>query len=199
MMRITTFRRSRLLRSPLAAVAATGLAAAALAAPTGALAAGMDSAAEGSSGDYCTSTGGVSARMHPWSGTNNDASQWMEYGGKRLACTYTAEDTSQITIFEETLESKRPTMAALAYYAEVPPTGGQGNPSLAYCVQLGGAWQVGNGLDGGGWTTGRGQRVYSMCVFGDGSAIDTWGLFYHSANIVRGIDLATVLKFADPY
>ena len=90
-------------------------------------------------------------------------------------------------------------MAALAYSAEVPSNGGVGNPSLAYCLQLGGAWQVGNGLDGGGWATGRGERVYTMCVFADGSAIDTWGLLYHSANIIRGKDLATVLKFANPY
>jgi putative hemolysin len=195
----TTSRTVRSVRSPLAALGATGLIAAALAAPTGAQAASHELDANGSKGAYCASTGGVPAKMHTWSGTNNDPSQWVQYGGNQLACVYTAADSSQIAIFESTLESKKPTMAALAYYAEVPYNGGVGNPSLAYCVQLGGAWQVGNGLDGGGYATAPGERVYSMCVFGDGSSIDTWGLFYHSANIVRGIDLSTVLKFANPY
>jgi len=198
-MRFTTSRTVRCLRSPLAALGATALMGAALAAPTAAHAAGKSVGPDFSHGEYCTSTGGVPAKMHTFAGTNNDASQWVQYGGNELACTYTADDTSQITIFEHTLESRKPTMAALAYYAEVPPKGGVGNPSLAYCVQLGGAWQVGNGFDGGGWATGVGERVYSMCVFGDGSAIDTWGLFYHSADIVRGIDLGTVLRFHDPY
>ena len=198
-MSFTTSRSVRALRSPLAALGATCLIAATLAVPTGARAAGNDAVPFNSHGDYCASTGGVPAKMFAWSGTNNDPSVWMQYGGKELACTYTADDSSQITLFESTLESRKPTMAALAYYAEVPSNGGVGNPSLAYCLQLGGAWQVGNGLDGGGWATGRGERVYTMCVFADGSAIDTWGLLYHSANIVRGKDLSTVLKFANPY
>jgi len=32
-----------------------------------------------------------------------------------------------------------------------------------------------------------------------GSAIDAWGPACHSASIVRGIDLSTALKFANPY
>jgi hypothetical protein len=27
------------------------------------------------------------------------------------------------------------------------------------------------------------------------SSIDSWGLFYNSANIIRGIDLTTVLRY----
>jgi len=198
-MRFTTSRTARSLHSLLAAFATAGLMAAALAAPTGAQAASKDTVFAGSKGAYCESTGGVAAKMHAWSGTNNDASLWVQYGGNELACTYTAEDTSQLTIFESTLESRKPTMAALAYYAKVASNGGPGNPSLSYCNQLGGAWQVGNGFDGGGWAAARGERVYGMCVFADGSAIDAWGLLYHSADIVRGIDLATVLKFKNPY
>jgi hypothetical protein len=154
----------------------------------------------GVDGSYCASTGGAPATMRAWANTNGNPKDWVPYGGRVHACTYTAPDTSQITLWERTLRSPVATMAALAYYAEVPPQGGGGgNPSLGYCVQLGGAWQIGNGLDGGGWATDRGERVYSMCMFADGSAIDAWGLFYHSAGIVRGIDLGTVLKFADPY
>jgi hypothetical protein len=168
--------------------------AAALLAPAGAAQAATRDAG-GGDGAYCTSTGGVPSTMRAWANGNGNPKDWVPYGGRIHACTYTAPDTSEITLWESTLQSPVATMAALAYYAEVPPQGGGGgNPSLGYCVQLGGAWQIGNGLDGGGWAIGRGERIYSMCVFADGSAIDSWGLFYHSANIVRGIDLATVLK-----
>jgi hypothetical protein len=37
------------------------------------------------------------------------------------------------------------------------------------------------------------------CIFPDNSTIDAWGLFYHSAGIIRGIDLSTVLKYPNPY
>jgi hypothetical protein len=33
------------------------------------------------------------------------------------------------------------------------------------------------------------------CVFPDMSSIDSWGLTYHSANIIRGMDLSKVLKY----
>ena len=36
-------------------------------------------------------------------------------------------------------------------------------------------------------------------MFPDNSTIDSWGLFYHSDSIVRGIDLSTVLKYSNPY
>jgi hypothetical protein len=154
----------------------------------------------GDKGAYCTSTGGTATTMRAWAGTNNDAHLWVPYGGIVQACTYTSSDTSQIVIWQNTLGSPVATMAALAYYAKVPYAGGgPGNPSTYYCEQLKGAWQVGNGLDGGGWANGRGQEVYGMCVFADGSAIDAWGLLYHSNDIVRGIDLGTVLKFPNPY
>jgi putative hemolysin len=137
--------------------------------------------------------------MLAWANTNADPDQWVVYGGKVQACAYTAADSSQITIWSKTLDSKLPTMAALAYYAQVAYTGTGGNPSDGYCLQLGGAWQVGDGLDGGGWATDRGQNVYGMCMFGDGSAIDAWGLLYHAYGIVRGVDLSTVLRFKNPY
>jgi hypothetical protein len=36
-------------------------------------------------------------------------------------------------------------------------------------------------------------------VFPDNSTIDSWGLLYHTNGIVRGIDLATVLRYPNPY
>jgi len=148
---------------------------------------------------YCTSTGGVSTVVHPYANTNGDASQWVRYGGTTTMCTYTAADTSTIQIFNSTLASTRPTMAALAYYAQVPMSGGGGNPANAYCLQLGGTYNIGAPGSGSLWTTKPGVINGAMCVFADGSAIDAWGLAYHSASIIRGIDLATVLKFANPY
>ena len=32
------------------------------------------------------------------------------------------------------------------------------------------------------------------CIFPDRSSIDSWGLTYHAAGIVRGIDLTTVMR-----
>jgi hypothetical protein len=189
--------RLRLVRS----AAITALAIAAVASFTApAQAAKLAVTDTGDGGAYCTSTGGVATTMRAWAGTNNDAHLWTPYGGIVQACTYTAADTSQIVIWQNTLRSPVATMAALAYYAEVPYNGGgPGNPSTYYCEQVKGSWQVGNGLDGGGWANGRGQEVYGMCVFADGSAIDAWGLLYHSAGTIRGIDLGTVLKFPNPY
>ena len=184
---------ARSLRRAFAASTLTALALAA-AAPAHAATDARDAAA------YCSSTGGVPSKMFPFSGMNNDPKLWMRYGGEVAACTYTNADTSSITIWQSTLASPAPTMAALAYYAQTPQTGGgSGNPAPGYCAQLGGAWMVGNGLDGGGWSTKRGGTAISMCVFADGSAIDDWGLLYHAYSITRGIDLATVLKFANPY
>jgi len=167
------------------------LTASALFAPATALAAGSA---------YCTSTGGTATKLRAWAGTNRLPIDWVAYGGIVDACIYEAGDGSQITLWSSTLASPAPTMAALAYYAKTPYVGGgPGNPSVHYCEQLGGAWLIGNGVDGGGWAASRGGRLYGMCVFADGSAIDAWGLLYHSNDIVRGIDLSSVLRFANPY
>ena len=41
--------------------------------------------------------------------------------------------------------------------------------------------------------------VLETCIFPDMSSIDSWGLAYHSAGIIRGKDLAKVLRYSDPY
>ncbi len=41
--------------------------------------------------------------------------------------------------------------------------------------------------------------MLDACIFPDESSIDSYGLFYHSANIVRGKDLSKVLRFKNPY
>ena len=121
---------------------------------------------------------------------------------RRSFCQYTlAEDGSRIHLSLDTLFSPKPTLAALAYYAQVPWNGqGNGNPASFYCTQLGGAEIGATDFSGGGWVLlGSIDEALEACVFPDNSTIDSWGLFYHSDNIVRGIDLSTVLKYPNPF
>ncbi|MGA8762202.1 MAG: hypothetical protein WB562_04855, partial [Candidatus Sulfotelmatobacter sp.] len=111
-------------------------------------------------------------------------------------------DGSRIHGSLSTLYTTEPTLAALAYYAQTPPNGqGQGNPASVYCTQLGGTDLFGGiNAAGGGWVKiGTIDVVLEACIFPDNSTIDSWGLFYHSASIIRGIDLSTVLRYANPY
>lgn len=152
---------------------------------------------------YCTSTGGLVETRHAVYGTNNAFQNWLPLAGVQGFCQYTlAEDGSRIHVSLQTLFATKPTLAALAYYSQVPWDGnGQGNPASFYCTQLGGSDLFGGvGLAGGGWvTTGGIDNVLEACVFPDNSTIDSWGLLYHSVDIVRGIDLSTVLKFSNPF
>ena len=42
------------------------------------------------------------------------------------------------------------------------------------------------------------DEVLEACIFPDMSSIDSWGLTYHSAGIVRGKALGSVLRFKKP-
>ncbi len=149
---------------------------------------------------YCASSGGTLTKVHPFGNTNSDAANWVQYGGSTQACTFTDENGASITAWATTLTSKKPTMAALAYYAKVPWNGqGHGNPAALYCIQIGGTQVIGVLGSGSGWATEAGAAIRSMCMFADMSAIDDWGLLYHANDIIRGKDLAGVLKFANPY
>jgi putative hemolysin len=117
-------------------------------------------------------------------------------------CQYTsADDGSRIHVSLLTLFSPKPTLAALAYYAQVPWNGqGQGNPASFYCTQLGGAEIGATDLAGGAWVATSGiDALLETCIFPDNSTIDSWGLLYHSVGTVRGTDLSTVLKYPNPY
>jgi len=151
--------------------------------------------------DYCTTTGGVVESRHAVWGTNNAQSNWLLLAGTEPFCEYTlASDGSRIHLDLNTLYTTKPTLAALAYYAEVPWNGqGNGNPASYYCTQLGGAEIGATDLAGGGWVGPGTDQVLEACIFPDNSTIDSWGLFYHSDNIVRGIDLSTVLRYSNPY
>lgn len=160
----------------------------------------LPAAAHAGDNGYCASTGGALEKVHPWGNTNAAPKDWVRYGGSTEACTYTADDGSRITIWAATLSSKLPTMAALAYYAKVPWNGrGSGNPATLYCIQLGGTEVIGVIGSGSGWAANAGDDPHAMCMFADMSAIDDWGLLYHTNDIIRGKDLSQVLKFANPY
>ena len=153
--------------------------------------------------NYCISTGGVVETRYPVYGTNGATQDWLQLAGREDFCQYTqSSDGSRIHVSLDTLFTTLPTMAALAYYAESPWNGqGEGNPASLYCTQLGGSDLFGGVTGaGGGWveldTT---DVVLEACIFPDNSTIDSWGLFYHSDGIIRGIDLSTVLKYQNPY
>lgn len=150
---------------------------------------------------YCTATEGVVEVRHAVYGTNNPPQSWLWLAAEEGFCQYTAPDhSSRIHISLETLTTPKPTLAALAYYAQVPWNGkGNGNPASFYCTQLGGAEIGATDFAGEAWVSEYGiDRTLETCIFPDNS-IDSWGLLYHSANIIRGIDLATVLKYRNPY
>jgi putative hemolysin len=152
---------------------------------------------------YCESTGGSAELRTPVYGTNGPISTWLRLAGSEHFCQYTlASDGSRIHLSFRTLLAQRPTLAALAYYAQTPWNGiGQGSPASFYCTQLGGTDLFGGvNFAGGGWVKFNTTDVsLDACIFPDNSTIDSWGLFYHSAGIIRGIDLSTVLKYPNPY
>lgn len=150
---------------------------------------------------YCHSTGGMIEVRHAVFGTNDSRQSWLWLGAQEEFCQYTASDGSRIHLSLETLTQKRPTLAALAYYAQVPWNGkGNGNPASFYCTQLGGAEIGATDFAGGGWVAKGGiDEILEACIFPDNSTIDSWGLLYHSVSIIRGADLSTVLKYSNPY
>jgi putative hemolysin len=153
---------------------------------------------------YCRSTGGVVEHRSPVFGTNDPPQQWLVLSGYADFCQYTkgkGSASSRIHILLSTLTATKPTLAALAYYAKLPLksancTGG-GNPASCYCTFLGGSDQFGGtNAAGGAWVLQNTTDVaLEACVFPDLSSIDSWGLTYHSDNIVRGIDLGKVMKY----
>jgi hypothetical protein len=150
---------------------------------------------------YCTQHGGIVQEREPYYGTNGGTP--LQLAGKQNFCQWTSKkDGSQISVLISTLTTRLPTLAALAYYAEVPYNGANcvGSPGSCYCTQLGGTDLFGGiNAAGGGWVlTTDSTDVLDTCIFPDLSSIDTYGLFYHSANIVRGKDLSKVLRYKNP-
>jgi hypothetical protein len=149
---------------------------------------------------YCTSTGGVVYWRQAQYNTNGGTP--LDLATVHPFCQYTSStDGSTIHIFLSTLNTTKPTLAALAYYAAVPTGTCEGNPASCYCTLLGGTDLFGGiNAAGGGWVNDKSViQVLEACIFPDLSSIDSWGLAYHANGIVRGIDLSTVLKYPNPY
>jgi putative hemolysin len=158
----------------------------------------------GKAGDYCVQKGGEVDIRAPYFNTNADPTSWLRLSGDRNFCKFTSKkDESRIHVLLSTLYSDKPTMAALAYYAKVPYGGTcNGNPGSCYCSQLGGTDLFGGiNLNGGGWVMKADpvDTVLEACIFPDMSSIDSWGLTYHQAGIVRGKNLNKVLRYPNPY
>jgi hypothetical protein len=149
---------------------------------------------------YCTQTGGAIVRRYAVYGTNG--SNPLRLDGVADFCQYAIKkDGSRIHLLLDTLYAQKPTLAALAYYAKVQPNPGcQGNPASCYCSQLGGSDLFGGvNAAGGGWVNKHTvDQVLEACIFPDKSSIDSWGLTYHSQNIIRGVDLSKVLRYKGP-
>lgn len=148
---------------------------------------------------YCMNTGGqVETRVAVY-GSNGPTLLFLD--GMRQFCQYTRPDGSRIHLLTTTLYSQKPTLAALAYYAQVPLGSCNGNPASCYCTLLGGSDQFGgtSGAGGGWYLKGAIDETLEACIFPDMSSIDSWGLAYHSAGITRGKDLSKVLRYKNPY
>ncbi|MGK5549254.1 hypothetical protein ACSNOH_31685 [Streptomyces sp. URMC 127] len=150
---------------------------------------------------WCADQGGRSAIYHPYF----DAGRRLTpLGGERQLCEFTAQDTSRITVATDTLAAELPTLAALAYVRKPPlPEHPQGNPSAAYCAAIGGTTQFGNHKsDTGGWIKAGDpvdrDHLRNMCLFADGSALDAWGLTYHTNGVIRGADLTKKFRASVP-
>ena len=149
---------------------------------------------------YCVKKGGVVQTRIPEYGTNGGTP--LVLSGSADFCQFTSEsDGSQINVLLSTLRTMQPTLAALAYYAQVPLGSCTGNPGSCYCSQVGGTDLFGGiNAAGGGWVLNTDPSdVLEACIFPDMSSIDSWGLAYHSAGIIRGKNLAHALKYKSPY
>ena len=150
---------------------------------------------------YCVTHGGaVQARIPEY---NTNGGTPLLLAGKAYFCQFTSrKDGSQINVLLETLYARKPSLAALAYYAKVPLGNNcTGNPASCYCTLLGGSDLFGGiNLAGGGWVLKSDPTdVLEACILPDLSSIDSWGLAYHSAGIIRGKNLAKVLRTPNPY
>jgi putative hemolysin len=149
---------------------------------------------------HCRSQGGVVQLRTPAAGTNSPP--LIRLAGPVPFCRFSGTQggsASSISVELKTLVTTRPTLAALAYL-EKPRAGRlpvNVNPASIYCSRLGGSDQFGGrALGGGGWIVGRSPNTsLQACVFPDGSIIDSFGILYHSQDIVRGADLTTRFRY----
>ena len=151
---------------------------------------------------YCVKVGGKVIVRAPVYGTNGPKSSWLLLAGLQNFCEFVnPKDHSTIHILADTLYTMKPSLAALAYYLKPPMNPpGPGNPASYYCSQLGGSDLFGGVNAAGGAWVGQDPPYDRLeaCIFPDMSSIDSWGLTYNTAGIIRGIDLTTVMRYKGP-
>ena len=152
--------------------------------------------------EYCQANGGSVQIRTPEFGTNG--SNPLVLAGPREFCQFVSKDgATQISVLLTTLIATKPSLAVLAYYAKpkVNLHKCQGGPGSCYCADVGGTDNFGGiTLAGGGWVLqSDANDVLDVCVFPDLSAIDAYGLFYHSHDIIRGQNLAHKFRYPSPY
>lgn len=147
---------------------------------------------------YCQENGGQVVYREPYYGTNNVTP--LRLAGFQLFCQFTSQsDGSRINILVSTLYTELPTLATSAYLFQPAYDGSscEGNPASCYCTQLGGS-DFGLIQGGGAWETQDSTNPdpqLEACIFPDNSSIDSWGLLYHSAGIIRGRGLKSIIRF----
>src|SRR5579862_332106 len=100
----------------------------------GPLFAGSGVSPDGAAGAYCKSTGGKVENRVPEYGQNSSGN--LILSGSHKFCDYSSGGSypSHIYIFIDTLYTTQPSLAALAYYAQVPLGQCNGNPASCYCT-----------------------------------------------------------------
>lgn len=153
-------------------------------------------------GEYCLMQGGILVERFPFAGTASGSPRQLD--GSRWFCEFTGSEeadppTSRISIGLSTIYASNPTLAAIAYLGrpQVPGMNDGENLAVQYCAWLGGTSAFGTRADGG-WASDvedPAATAISICAFPDGSAIDDWGLYYHSQGTIRGADLEPLLRY----
>jgi putative hemolysin len=198
--KLTPAKRTRRLHV-LAAAGAVAVAASLIGAVGAADAASSTIAKPTAAAKYCSSQGGLVQYRTPAFGTNNTVP--LTLASPVGFCRFSNKTTkSQVYVSLNTINSKQPTLAALAYL-EKPAANSDGgtpsaNPAAVYCNQLGGSDSFGGiNASGGGYIlkTDKLNPILETCVFPDMSSIDSWALAYHSTGAVRGKDLTKVFRY----
>jgi putative hemolysin len=156
-----------------------------------------------SAGEYCLIHGGILVERFPFVGTSDES--LIQLGDSRWFCEFTGSPeadppSSRISVGLTTLYASEPTLAAIAYLAApAVPEADEDRLAATYCAYLGGSSEFGS--DGslvGGWAsdpTDPSATSIGICIFPDGSAIDDWGLTYHSNGVIRGADLKPLFRY----
>lgn len=165
---------------------------------------------ESSAEQYCQEQGGTPLEVQPYLFPESD--NQVQLHGSMKVCQFISvqdDNPTQLIVDLGTLYSEKPTLAGLAYLAQVPssnsgPAGS--NPAASYCPNdLGGTEQFGTSATGAwvgdfdpgmeaGYSQPLGDTV-DLCVFADRSAISDFGIFYASVGTYRGVNLAEVMRY----